>query len=78
MHGGVGLAVTRGQSGPRVELAWRGEPADLTDLGPQDRGEHRADTRNPQQRPVTRIGVEQSTDAPIEVLDLGLEGVDQV
>jgi hypothetical protein len=59
-------------------LSWRGEGnrGDLTDLAPQDRGEHRADTSNPQQRPVTCIGVEQSTDAPIEVLDLGLEGVD--
>jgi hypothetical protein len=59
-------------------LSWRGEGnRPIWPISPpQDRGEHRADTRNPQQRPVTRIGVEQSTDAPIDVLDLGLEGVD--
>jgi len=77
VHGGVGLAVARGQPGPAGQLRGAGEPGDVTDLGDEHRREHRADPGNGLDRGVAGIGAQSPGDEVGEQPDLELEVLDQ-
>jgi hypothetical protein len=70
---GVGLAVPRGQAGPRAQLARVPEPGDVADLGDDDGGEHRADAGQLLDHLAAAVGGQQVRDHLAQHGDLGGE-----
>jgi hypothetical protein len=52
LHGGVGLAMARGQPGPARSPAGRADAGDVADLGNERRGKHRTNSRDGLAAPV--------------------------
>ena len=77
VHGGVGLAVPRGEPGPRAQVSGRGEAGDVADLGDEHRRPGRADPGNLLDRPIAGVGGQPGGDPAGGQLDLQIEGVDQ-
>jgi hypothetical protein len=69
--------VPRRQARPAAQRAGGREPGDVTDLGDEHRGEHRADPRNRLDGGVAGVGAQTSGDEVGEQSDLELEVLDQ-
>jgi uncharacterized small protein (DUF1192 family) len=78
VHGGVRLAVARGQSCPAAQLLWSGEAGHVADLGHEHRGEGGADPADLLDRPVAAVPGEPVRDHRPERLDLPVVGVDEL
>src|SRR4051794_30377154 len=74
VHGGVGLAVPWGQPGPAAQLLRPGEPADVADLGNEDRSEGGADPADLLDHPVAAVPGEPVRDHLPEQVDLAVVG----
>src|SRR5262249_38807971 len=61
---GVGLAVPRGEPGPAAQLLGAAEPADVADLGHDDRAEDPTDARQLADGPVAVMPGQQVRGAP--------------
>src|SRR5262245_26125861 len=77
VHGGVGLAVTRGEPGPRTQVPGGGEAGDVADLGDEHRRPGGADPGDLLDRPVAGMGGQSGGDPPGGQLDLPVEALDQ-
>jgi hypothetical protein len=70
--------VAWGQPGPAAQLLRTTEPADVTDLSDEHRGEGRADTTDLLDHPVATVPGETVGDHRPEQLNLSVVGVDQL
>ena len=77
MGDAVAAADGRGQPGPGRQLARRAEPAHLADLGQDDQGGERADTRQLGQYLDPRVRPGALADLPVQPVDPLLQGTDQ-
>ena len=68
----------RGEPGPAAEVAGRGEPRDIADLGHEDRGQHRADAGNGLDGVVAEVAGEIRGGLFFEQGDLAVGVIDQV
>jgi hypothetical protein len=69
----VRFAVAGSQPCPAAQLRRAGEPADIADLGDDDRRQDRADTRQDLERAVPVMTPQQVGDDGIQQGDLGSE-----
>jgi len=70
--------VTRCQARPAAQLGRAGEPADVADLSHDDRGQHRADTRQRLDGAVTVVAGQQIGDHRVQQGDLAAQLGDQL
>src|SRR5829696_3672757 len=74
---GVGLAVARGEPGPRAQMAGAVEPMDVSDLGNEHGAEHGADAAQRLDRVVAGVAAQAAVGPGVAVADLTVIQVDQ-